>query len=194
MRQLLFCILLTLPALPMLPQGCCSPVQAAPLSYTAQFTELTVALSDEGLQLFALLHKSVTDEMKEVLHSGIPLEFTFFVELFRTTGDASEQLLSRSFTHTIQYNTLREEYRVTFEEKPNRNNTFSSLDKAVKALETLNGITVTQTGQLLPGNRYRLRLKADLFHKTLPPGLESFLPFLSWNSRKTQWQSVDFRY
>ncbi len=172
----------------------CRYAQATPLVSSARFTELTVVLSRKDLLLFALLNKSTTAEMKEVLHSGIPLEFTFFTELLRTTHGAAEQLQTRSFTHSVQYNTLTEEYRVEFSENSNRNGTFSTLDAAVRALESINGVAITPVNQLLPNNSYRLRIKADLFHESLPPGLEPLLPFITWNSRKTEWQAVDFSY
>lgn len=168
--------------------------QAAPLGNTAQFKELTVALANEELQLFAVLEKSVTEEMKDVLRSGIPLEFTYILELSRTTQGSQEQILSRSFTHTIQYDTLQEKYKVVFEENHNRNNSFSSFETAITALESINGFTITTTEQLIPENNYLLQLKAEFFHKTLPPKMERFLPFLTKNSHTTEWQSVSFRY
>ncbi len=169
-------------------------VQAAPTSNDAHFSELTVVLSKKELLLFAVLKKSVTSEMKEVLHSGIPLEFTFSTELLRTTQGAAEQLQTSSFTHSIKYNTLTEEYRVEFSENHNRNNTFSSITAAVQALESINGLAITPKNKLLPDSSYTLRIKAELFHKSLPPGIESFLPFFTWNNRETEWQSVGFSY
>ncbi len=170
------------------------PASAAPFTREARFSELTVVASKKSLLLFAQLNKSITPEMREALHSGIPLEFTFSTELLRTTQGAVEQLQTSSFTHTIEYNTLTEEYRVQFAENHNRNNTFPALYKAVKALESINGVAIIPTSQLLPNNNYQLRIKADLFHKSLPPKLESLLPFLTWDKRKTEWQTVDFSY
>ncbi len=171
-----------------------APAEVAALGNTARFTELTVVLTKKNLLLFALLNKSVTAEMKDALHSGIPLQFTFSTELLRTTQGAAEQLQTSSFTHTIEYNTLTEEYRVEFAENHNRDNTFSLFSEAVKALESINGVAITPTNQLLPNNNYKLRIKADLFHRSLPPKLESLLPFLTWDKRKTEWQSVTFSY
>ncbi len=171
-----------------------SPLQAAPLVRTVQFTELTVALSRHNLLLFALLNNSITNEMEEILHSGIPLEFTFFVELFLTTQGSRKLIKSKSFTHTIQYDTLKDEYKVNFAENHNHNKVFSSLAPALHALENLNGVVVASVNQLTPNNSYKLQLKANLFHKTLPLGLEAFLPFLTWSNRETEWQSVDFFY
>ncbi len=169
-------------------------VSATPFVKEARFSELTVVVSKKNLLLFARLNKSVTPEMREALHSGIPLEFTFSTELLRITQGTVEQLQTSSFTHTIEYNTLTEEYRVKFAENHNRNNTFTTFYKAVEALEEINGIAIIPTNQLLPNNNYQLRIKADLFHKSLPPKLESLLPFLTWDKRKTEWQTISFSY
>ncbi len=195
-RQIIYRITLLLAAALSLWHGATAPLpaQAAPLGDTARFTELTVVLSRKDLLLFALLNGSTTDEMEEVLHSGIPLEFTFFTELLRTTQGTTEQLQTHNFTHTIRYNTLTEEYRVEFSENSNRNSTFPTLDTAIQALENINGLPITPANQLLPNNSYRLRIRANLFHKKLPPGLRSLQPFITWNSRKTKWQAVDFSY
>ncbi|MFW2364882.1 MAG: DUF4390 domain-containing protein, partial [Desulforhopalus sp.] len=50
----------------------------------ATITELTATTSETHLIVFGTLVNSFTSEMIEILHSGIPIRFSFFIELFKT--------------------------------------------------------------------------------------------------------------
>ena len=159
----------------------------------ARFKELTVVLSTNDLLLFAGLENSITKEMVEVLKSGLPLDFTFKMELYRPTAGASEQIHVKEFSHTISYDTLTDEYKIEYSEN-GRSETYPDLESATAALDTINGLQVIPLSRLIPNNTYNLKLKADLFHKTLPPGLAPIIPFITWDDRKTDWQEVNFKY
>jgi hypothetical protein len=161
----------------------------------AVITELTATTSKTHLIMFGMLKNSFTTEMIEVLHSGIPLRFTFFVELDKTvTNRPNEQIIAFSFEHTMAFDTLKESYQITLEEDNNRVQSFKSLDEAKKMVNEINGVKVVSLDQLLPDNRYQLRIKADLFEKTLPLSLQSIFPFLSWGDIETEWHAIEFTY
>ncbi|EKD39879.1 MAG: hypothetical protein ACD_75C00266G0002 [uncultured bacterium] len=157
--------------------------------------ELTATTSSTHILLFGTLENSFNPEMIDTLHSGIPLRFSFFVELYRKTEKwPGEQVLVRNFQHILTYDTLKENYRITLEEDNNRIVSYKSLTEAEKVINEINGARVVQLNQLLPDNTYKLKIRAEIHQKTLPLSLHNALPFLSWWDVETDWQSIEFKF
>ncbi|HSO10088.1 MAG TPA: DUF4390 domain-containing protein, partial [Desulfoprunum sp.] len=117
----------------------------------AAIVDLTATGSDTHLLLFGSLRNSFTEEMLEGLHSGIPIRFSFFIELRQQTSTTADKVVvSRSFAHTLTYDILKETYRVELEEDRRQSHTFASLLDAQSVLNDLNGIKVIELSQLSP--------------------------------------------
>ncbi|KAB2891177.1 MAG: DUF4390 domain-containing protein [Desulfobulbaceae bacterium] len=161
----------------------------------AVITDLTAATSDTHLLLFGTLRNSFTDEMLEGLHSGIPVRFSFFIELHEFTRSMADRIIaSRSFAHTLSYDILKEIYRVELEEDRRQNHSSASLLEAQEVLNDLNGVKVIELSKLSPGATYTLRVKAELFNKTLPLSLQHIVPFVSWWDIETDWHTLSFTF
>ena len=161
----------------------------------ASINELTATTSKNHLIVFGTLENSFTSEMIEILHSGIPLRFSFFVELYKTTAKWPDELITtHNFHHAMTFDTLKENYRVTLEENNNKVLSFRSLFEAQKEINEINGAKIVELKQLLPNNRYKLRMRAELYQKTLPLSLHNILPFLSWWDIETDWHTISFNY
>lgn len=157
--------------------------------------ELTATTTEEYLIVFGTLENSFTSEMIEILHSGIALRFSFFVELYKTIDKWPNELVAtRTFQHIMTFDTLKESYKVTLGEDNNTVRSFRSLFEAQKLINDINGVKVVDLQQLLPDNRYTLRIRAELYQKTLPLSLHNILPFLSWWDVKTDWHTITFTY
>lgn len=158
-------------------------------------SELTATTSDTHVLLFGTLRNSLTEEMIEGLHSGVPIHFSFFVELLEQSKTSSTRMLATlNFTHTLTYDTLKESYRVELQEDSRKNFSFASLLDAQKVLNDLNGIKVVPLAQLTADATYTLKIRAELFNKTLPLSLQHVIPFISWWDIKTDWQTLKFKY
>lgn len=96
-------------------------------------------------------------------------------------------------SHVISYDTLKETYRVEIEESGKRFYSFQSLEEAQKAANELNGLKVVELTKLRPGTSYTIRLRAELYKKTLPMGLHDVVPFVSWWDVKTKWHTISFK-
>jgi hypothetical protein len=161
----------------------------------ATINELTATTSETHLIVFGTLENSFTSEMIEILHSGIALRFSFFVELYKTKENWPDELIvTQNFQHVMTFDTLKENYRVTLEEDNNKVLSFRSLFEAQKEINEINGARVIELKQLLPDNTYKLKLKAELYQKTLPLSLHTILPFLSWWDIETDWHTITFNY
>jgi hypothetical protein len=172
-----------------------SPVFAEIKGGKVNIHELAATTSKTHLLLFGILENSLNDEMVEVLHSGIPLRFTFFTQLHKTDGNRPDELVAEgSFEHHMSYDTLKEVYQVTVEEKNNKLQSFSELSAALEVINEISGAKIVPLEQLIPDNTYRLSVRAKLYEKTLPLSLQSVLPFLSWGNIETGWHELEFTY
>ena len=186
LSQLIFILLLTLPAI--------AGTEVSPRQQ-ATINDLTATTTDSSLIIFGTLENSFSSEMIEILHSGIALRFSFFVELYKLTDKWPNELIAtRNFQHLMSFDTLKESYRVTLEEENNKVISVRSLVEAQKVINEINGVKVVDLQQLLPDNQYSLKVRAELYQKTLPLSLHNFLPFLSWWDVKTDWHTVTFTY
>ena len=133
--------------------------------------------------------------MLQGLHNGIPIQFTFLIELNKTEKHWSNlQLVSMQFQHRLTYDTLQENYRLETNEKNQKTESFSHLNDALKAMNEINGLLVIELSQLIPDSSYQLRLKAKLYEKTLPMKLHYIIPFSSWWNVETDWHTIEFTY
>lgn len=168
---------------------------AAARSAEVTIAELTAATSKTHLLLFGSLENSINKEMIAVLHSGLPIRFTFFSQLHKTDGNRPDELIIETdFEHQLSYDTLKEAYLVSVEEKYNKLQIFKNIDDALAVLNEISGAPIVPLEQLVPGNLYRLSVRAKLFEKTLPLSLQSVLPFISWGNIETEWYTLEFRY
>ena len=159
------------------------------------FTDIIVTTSDTHLLFFGELKNSLTSEMIEGLHSGIPVQFSFFVELEKVKSNwPDEELTSIEFSHSLSYDTLKQVYTVMTEEISQKTHTVRTLDEALTLINEINGLKIVMLTELEPDQTYRLRVKADLYKKTLPLSLHSVIPFVSWWDLKTDWHSIEFIY
>lgn len=159
------------------------------------FSDVILTTSDSSLLLFATLDNGFTKEMIRGLYSGLPIQFSFFVELNKVRKHwTDEQLVSMKFKHTMTYDTLKETFRVETDEATKKTSTFQTLAEAEKAMSDVNGLRVFKLVKLIPDQAYSLRIKAELYKKTLPLGLHHIIPFLSWWDIDTEWYTVEFNY
>ena len=133
--------------------------------------------------------------MIESLRSGINVYYSFDLEVSKITPDWPDELItSSSFKHSINYDTLRDDYLVTLEEKNDKVVRLPSLFDAQKVLERINGVVAIALTQLIPGQNYQIRIRAELTQKTLPLGVHKILPLITGKDIKTKWQYLDFSY
>ncbi len=159
------------------------------------FSDLIITTSKTHLLLFGLVNNGITEEMLQGLHNGIPIQFTFLVELDKKEKHWSDlQLASLQFQHRLTYDTLQENYRLETNEKSQKTEIFPQLNNALKAMNEINGLQVIELSKLIPDSSYQLRIKAELYKKTLPLKLHYIIPFASWWDVETDWHTIEFTY
>lgn len=160
-----------------------------------QFKDITITTSNTHLLLFGIVKNEKNNDMEQALHSGIPMRFSFFIELFRTRENwPDEELVSMEFTHTLKYDPLKEHYQVELEEQKKKLSTYHSFQEAMQVMYEINGLRVIELNKLLPDGSYELRMKAELYKKTLPMNLHYVVPFVSLWNVETDWHTIEFTY
>ena len=157
-------------------------------------SELVVTTSSSHLLLFGLIDNAFSPEMIAGLKSGIPIDFSFFVELKQKTTENWNSIVDTSFKHTLIYDTLKDQYRVELSEFANHHFMLKDLDEAMTLMSQINGVQLIELAKLQDSSTYRLRIRVDLFEQTLPLSLHYILPFVSWWDRMVDWQTLDFNY
>ena len=178
---LLFCLLLQFP----------SPLQAA----EATLSEIIVTNTQDDLLVFFDIEGSFTREMEEAILNGIPATFTIIIRLYRTRTlwfDAS--IADIRLEHTIKYDSLKNEFRVTRSQDPENELVTKDFEEAKRAMTEIRNIEVIPLKELEPGARYQLRVKAELEKVRLPLYLHYVLFFVSLWDFETDWYTVDFTY
>ncbi|MFP7755912.1 DUF4390 domain-containing protein [Thermodesulfobacteriota bacterium B35] len=161
---------------------------------TPTISDIIITTSASDLLLFATVKNAFTPEMEKGVKNGIPISFSFQIELDKVRDFWPDStLVEKEIIHRLTYDSLKEEYSVELGEKQ-RTETTRSLARAKQLMAELNGLRVIARKKLVPDASYILRIKATLVKTTLPLGMHYVLPFTSLWDFETDWRSIEFRY
>lgn len=158
-------------------------------------TDILITTSQTHLLLFCTIKNSFTPEMIEGVRNGIPITYTFLVELEQVKSKwFDETLAEMDIQHTLTYDSLKEQYAVNRSEKSTNPVVTDSLEEAMAAMVELNGIRIISRDELIPDTPYAIHVKATLAEKTLPLYMHYIIPFISLWDFETDWRTIEFRY
>ena len=159
----------------------------------ATITDFTVSNSNDQLTLYLTVNNCFTDEMLAAVHNGIPITFTFYVNIYRErSGWFDKKIREYQFNHTMKYDNLKKEYTVHREENGDSRST-SSLDAAKLIMAEINGLDVLPLKEIDPHESYRIEAKAKLARKSLPLYFHYLIPFTSLWDFETDWHQLTLR-
>jgi len=162
---------------------------------SARIEDIVVMNSDHDLLLYFTLQDAFTDEMVKGIENGIPVTFSFFIELFQLhAGKPESKIASQAFDHTLNYDPLKQEYSVEMEERKVSVITFKSFAEAKNAMIDLHDLQVAELALLETNGRYVVKVKAKLAKKALPMNFQYIIPFWQLWKFETEWYSQSFTY
>ena len=168
-----------------------SPLLAA----EATLSDIIVTNTQEDLLVFFDIQGCFTREMEEAILNGIPATFTIIIRLYKTrTLWFDGSISSLRLEHTIKYDSLKNEFRVTRSEDNNNELVFKEFEKAKKVMAEISNIEVVPLKELQRNSKYQLRVKAELEKVRLPLYLHYVLFFVTLWDFETDWYTVDFTY
>jgi hypothetical protein len=157
--------------------------------------DIIVTTSEVDLLLFATVQNGFTPEMLNNLHNGVPIVFTFHLELVKIKRTwFNTPLVTTTVTHTMIWDEQRREYRVSLSEKEGEDIITPDLNMASQRMAELNGVKVIALDRLIPDAPYAIRFKVTLIQKDLPLGLHRVVPFTSLWNFETDSRTIEFRY
>ncbi len=171
----------------------------APSSATSEnqpeIKDIIVTTSDIDLLLFATVKNGFTQEMIEDLRQGVPIIFTYQMELVMTGGRFfNNSLVESAVTHTMSFDQTNKQYRVAFSGDNGKTVTTDDLNQAKQLMAELNGVKVISLAKLVPDAPYAIHFKVTLKKGALPLDIQRFLPFSSLWNFETDWRTIEFRY
>jgi len=161
----------------------------------ATLSDIIVTNTQEDLLVFFDIEGCFTREMEEAILNGIPTTFTIYIKLYRTRTlwlDAS--ISDIELEHTINFDNMKDEFRVTRSEDNYSALVLKEFAAAKKAMAEIKNIKVAPLRELSKKGKYQLRVKAELEKVRLPLYLHYVLFFVSLWDFETDWYTVDFTY
>lgn len=185
-RITLLCGLLLLP---------CPGRSVAASEPTPEIKDIIVTTSDNNLLLFATVKNSFTQEMIEGVRNGIPVVFTYYLELVKTSSNwLDTTLVESTVTRTMTFDSGKQEYRVAFSDQNGKVVTTIDLEQAKLLMAEINGIKVIDLTRLVRDAPYAIHFKVTLKKGSLPLGLHRLLPIPALWDFETDWRTIEFRY
>ena len=137
----------------------------------------------------ARLVDGFNNSIMDAIENGVPISFTFIVELRQKNNLWSDDLISsNTINHTIQYDSLKMVYRFSESGKSIKRKIITrNKENYQKLMLTLENIPIASTRRLTSNEKYYIRIKANLEtdHIWFPFNhLFSFLPF---NNLEAAW-------
>jgi hypothetical protein len=162
---------------------------------TPEIKDIIVTTSEVDLLLFATVKNGFTREMLDGVTSGIPIIFTYRMELVKTSGNwLDTTLVDTTVTHTLTFDEANKQYSVAFSHQKDKIVTTQDIEEAKQLMAELNGVKVIALSQLIPDAPYAIHFKVTLKKGSLPLGMHRLLPFSALWDFETDWRTIEFRY
>ena len=123
-----------------------------------------VATKGKYVVMNARLIDGFTEKITEAIESGVPMGFTFEIELRKeNTAWVDSLVSSNTIRHKIQFDPLKKAYRFSEVGKDVRRKVITrKMSRYQKLMLTLKDIPIAPLFRLNPDEKYYVRVKADL--------------------------------
>lgn len=162
----------------------------------ARLTDMAASNTGENMLLFVKVEGAFTEKMRQAILNGISTSFSFIIVLEKITPwfFPNKTLAEHKVTHTVKYETIKEQFTVRRSWEDDRSLTTDSFEEARQWMSEIKNLTVAPINRLEENKRYRIRARAELDKVELPFYLNYILFFVSLWDFKTDWHSIEFVY
>ena len=161
----------------------------------ARLTDIVATSAGEHLLIYFRVTGCFTEEMIKAIENGINTTFTFFIGLYEARDFQRDKNIAELIvTHSIVYDSLKKAYKVRLSEKNSEMILVEDFHEAKNLTSKIVGVKLTGLNKLQKGNRYQVRMMAELAKIRLPLYLDYVLFFLSLWDFETDWYKVNFTY
>jgi hypothetical protein len=154
----------------------------------AKITDLLVTSTAENVLVYFRVADCFTKDMEDAIFTGLPITFTFLLEVYQERKYWLDKRESRlEIKHIIKYDNIKKIFYVSFTEKRGKRAAFTNLNDAKRSMSDLNDVPVVPRNLLKGDKQYYIRAKAKLGRVHLPLQMERILFFVSLWDFETDW-------
>ena len=162
---------------------------------SAVLANIRLANTRDDLLTYFEVRNAFTDSIMEAIQKGVPTTFSFYVSLSKRTNTLFDKTLADiKIQSTIKYNSMKEEYTVSRPWRDDKPVMTKSLEEAKEWMTEVDNLKVVPLADLTKGDKYLLRIKAELEKVTLPLSLHYVFFFVSFWDFETDWYVINFTY
>ena len=167
------------------------PVFAEP----AEISQVQVSTKGKYITVNAKLIAGFNEKIIQAIQNGMPMTFTFDIELLRDDLIKDNLIRASKVSHTVQYDSLKKVYRFTQKGKNvNRKIITRKKMQYQELMSSLKNIPIAPVYRLNPEKKYYVRVKAELdssdSNSTLIKSLFFFVPFNDFHTSWVQTPSI----
>ena len=161
----------------------------------AVLTNIKLANTRDDLLTYFEVKNAFKDKTVQAVQNGIPTTFSFYVSLYKTTSNLFDKKIADiQIKSTVKYNSLTKEYTVSRPWKDDKPAVTKSFEEAQAWMTEVDNLKVIPLDQLIKGDKYQIRIKAELEKVTLPLSLHYIFFFVSFWDFETDWYVINFTY
>lgn len=181
---------------------CCGICAAAPGAFApataaarnrAEIVEVCLKPHMKNLELSLHIENCFTPKMEEAILSGVETTFKILLVLEKNgLLFFSNKLLNLSLEHSIKYDRLNNEFRVTLPEHSGKVLATADFAEAKQWMSRVEDLSLIPIWRLEKETEYKLRIKAELSKVRLPLFFRYIFYFVSLWDFETKWHEVTF--
>ena len=154
----------------------------------AELTNIVIRNLNDDLVIDLRVKGVFSEEMKEAVFSGVPVNFTFLIRLDEVRDFWFDRKVAGLKTmHQIKYDLLKNEFQITRAWEKGGSLVVKDQQAAQAAISEVKGLAVLPLAKLKNGRNYQLRVKSELHDKKF-----HFWSF-PWEF-ETDWYIINFIY
>ncbi|WP_299976327.1 DUF4390 domain-containing protein [Desulfobacula sp.] len=162
---------------------------------TAVIKNIKLANTRDDLLTYFDVRQAFTPKINQAVLNGIPTTFAFYITLYKTGNSWFDKKISDiQIKSTLKYNSLKKEFSVLRSWKNENAIITPSFEEAKSLMTEMDNLTIIPLNQLVKGDKYQLRIKAELDKVTLPLSLHTVFFFVSFWNFETNWYLINFTY
>ena len=161
----------------------------------AVLTNIKLANTRDNLLTYFGVKNAFTGKIDQAVKNGVPTTFSFYVSLYKITNSLlDKEIADIQIKSTVKYNSLKEEFSISRPWKDEKPSVTKSFEEAKSWMTEVDNLRVIPLKNLIKGDKYQIRIKAELDKVTLPLSLHYVLFFVSFWDFETDWYVINFTY
>ncbi len=161
---------------------------------TPRISDISIKNDRTMLYVSFRLENAFPDEVRGALQSGIPLTFSFDMEIESPGVLFDSTIVSKTITRQIRYDALKGEYMVRYDLHAHRVFMVNEMDEACSLIAEVENIPLVRLSKLAPHETYILRTRAHVEKEKSSIAFTGMLNIFSSWGFETEWHEVKFNY